>query len=91
MTLFFSMITVTLYFVIHPQCRICSCTCLEPIPRVEISTESETLKGIRAFIQKDAIPVSFVLLIGMAYSNVLSFLSVYTQKIHLPIVLVFYR
>ncbi|HGH0900833.1 TPA: MFS transporter [Staphylococcus pseudintermedius] len=60
---------------------------LKPLPKVEISTESEPLKGIRAFIQKDAIPVSFVLaVIGVAYSSVLSFLSVYTESINLPTV-----
>lgn len=58
---------------------------LKPLPQVETSMKSTPLKGIGAFIQKDAIPLSFVLaVIGVAYSSVLSFLSVYTETMDLP-------
>lgn len=58
---------------------------LKPLPQVETSMKSTPLKGIGAFIQKDAMPLSFVLaVIGVAYSSVLSFLSVYTETMDLP-------
>lgn len=58
---------------------------LKPLPQVETSIKSTPLKGIGAFIQKDAMPLSFVLaVIGVAYSSVLSFLSVYTETMDLP-------
>ncbi|HEC2151800.1 TPA: MFS transporter [Staphylococcus delphini] len=58
---------------------------LKPLSQVETSMKSTPLKGIGAFIQKDAMPLSFVLaVIGVAYSSVLSFLSVYTETMDLP-------
>lgn len=58
---------------------------IKPLPKVEMSVESQPVKGLQAFIQKDAIPISFVLaVIGVVYSSVLSFLSVYTETMHLP-------
>ncbi|MDE9830439.1 MFS transporter [Staphylococcus delphini] len=58
---------------------------LKPLPQVETSMKSTPLKGIGAFIQKDTMPLSFVLaVIGVAYSSVLSFLSVYTETMDLP-------
>ncbi|MBF7019485.1 MFS transporter [Staphylococcus sp. 18_1_E_LY] len=41
-------------------------------------------KGISAYIQKEALPISMVtVLVGVAYSSVLSFLTVYTSHINL--------
>lgn len=41
-------------------------------------------KGIHAYLQKEALPISMVvILVGVAYASVLSFLSIYTEKINL--------
>lgn len=54
-----------------------------PKPPVENNNEREN-KGIRAYIQKEALPISFVVIfVGIAYSSVLSFLTVYTEQIYL--------
>ncbi|MCE5130534.1 MFS transporter [Staphylococcus saprophyticus] len=54
-----------------------------PKPPVENNDEAEN-KGIRAYIQKEALPISFVVIfVGIAYSSVLSFLTVYTEQINL--------
>ena len=40
--------------------------------------------GMHAYLQKEALPISLVvILIGVAYSSVLSFLSIYSEKINL--------
>jgi len=47
------------------------------------SNDAET-KGLGAYIQKEALPISFVIIfVGIAYSSVLSFLTVYTEQINL--------
>ncbi|SCS21141.1 MFS transporter [Staphylococcus caeli] len=47
------------------------------------SNDAET-KGLDAYIQKEALPISFVIIfVGIAYSSVLSFLTVYTEQINL--------
>ncbi|MEJ7537623.1 MFS transporter, partial [Staphylococcus hominis] len=39
---------------------------------------------MQAYLQKEALPISLVvILIGVAYSSVLSFLSIYSEKINL--------
>lgn len=41
-------------------------------------------KGIHAYLQKEALPISMVIiLVGVAYASVLSFLSIYTEQINL--------
>src|SRR5699024_3348917 len=46
--------------------------------------DDSSTKCINAYIQKEALPISFVVIfVGIAYSSVLSFLTVYTEQINL--------
>ncbi|UDI77146.1 MFS transporter [Staphylococcus taiwanensis] len=60
---------------------------IKKLPTNDItSMETETTKprGIHAFLQKEALPISMVtVLVGIAYSSVLSFLSIYADMLDL--------
>ena len=46
--------------------------------------DPERPKGLSGFFQKEALPISFVIvLVGVAYSSVLSFLTIYAETINL--------
>lgn len=51
----------------------------------EIITEEQSRpKGLSAFLQKEALPISCVIiLVGIAYASILSFLSIYSEMLHL--------
>lgn len=54
-----------------------------PVLSTHINKEDKP-KGIHAYLQKEALPISMVIiLVGVAYASVLSFLSIYTEKINL--------
>jgi len=49
-----------------------------------ITEEQPRPKGLSAFLQKEALPISCVIiLVGIAYASVLSFLSIYSEMLHL--------
>src|SRR5699024_4228089 len=57
---------------------------IKGLPKPEPSTtdNESKQKGLSAYIQKEALPISFVIIfVGIAYSSVLSFLTVYTEHI----------
>jgi len=55
-----------------------------PKPEPLEDDDDSSTKGINAYIQKEALPISFVVIfVGIAYSSVLSFLTVYTEQINL--------
>lgn len=55
-----------------------------PKPQPSEDDDDPSTKGINAYIQKEALPISFVVIfVGIAYSSVLSFLTVYTEQINL--------
>ena len=59
---------------------------IKGLPKTEPSTRDNEpkQKGLSAYIQKEALPISFVIIfVGIAYSSVLSFLTVYTEQINL--------
>ncbi|BGE81197.1 MFS transporter [Staphylococcus petrasii] len=59
---------------------------IKKLPMNAVSEEEETVKpkGINAFLQKEALPISMVVvLVGVAYASVLSFLSIYADLLHL--------
>ncbi|WP_210138292.1 MFS transporter [Staphylococcus sp. GDH8C109P] len=59
---------------------------IKGLPKPEPSTTDNVpkQKGLSAYIQKEALPISFVIIfVGIAYSSVLSFLTVYTEQINL--------
>ncbi|NQD97852.1 MFS transporter [Staphylococcus xylosus] len=58
---------------------------IKGLPKVSVKTSNtEKITGIAAYIQKEALPISFVIIfVGIAYSSVLSFLTVYTEQINL--------
>ncbi|NWK83588.1 MFS transporter [Staphylococcus sp. GSSP0090] len=58
---------------------------IKSLPKPPVASNDTTkTKGIRAYIQKEALPISFVVIfVGIAYSSVLSFLTVYTEQINL--------
>ncbi|MBF0813081.1 MFS transporter [Staphylococcus sp. KG4-3] len=58
---------------------------IKGLPKVSVQTSNtEKITGIAAYIQKEALPISFVIIfVGIAYSSVLSFLTVYTEQINL--------
>lgn len=58
---------------------------IKVLPKVSVKTSNtEKITGIAAYIQKEALPISFVIIfVGIAYSSVLSFLTVYTEQINL--------
>lgn len=58
---------------------------IKGLPKVSVQTSNtEKITGVAAYIQKEALPISFVIIfIGIAYSSVLSFLTVYTEQINL--------
>ncbi|MGX0345930.1 MFS family permease [Staphylococcus cohnii] len=59
---------------------------IKGLPKAELSTTDNNSKekGLSAYIQKEALPISVVIIfVGIAYSSVLSFLTVYTEQINL--------
>ncbi|PKI14462.1 MFS transporter [Staphylococcus shinii] len=58
---------------------------IKGLPKVSVQTSNtEKITGVAAYIQKEALPISFVIIfVGIAYSSVLSFLTVYTEQINL--------
>lgn len=58
---------------------------IKGLPKVSVQTSNtEKITGMAAYIQKEALPISFVIIfVGIAYSSVLSFLTVYTEQINL--------
>lgn len=49
-----------------------------------VTEEQSRPKGLSAFLQKEALPIScVVILVGIAYASVLSFLSIYSEMLHL--------
>ncbi|MCJ1655283.1 MFS transporter [Staphylococcus sp. NRL 16/872] len=59
---------------------------IKKLPMNTVSEDEEIVKpkGINAFLQKEALPISMVVvLVGVAYSSVLSFLSIYADLLHL--------
>ena len=59
---------------------------IKGLPKAELSTTDNDSKdkGLSAYIQKEALPISVVIIfVGIAYSSVLSFLTVYTEQINL--------
>lgn len=58
---------------------------IKELPKVSVQTSNtEKVTGVAAYIQKEALPISFVIIfVGIAYSSVLSFLTVYTEQINL--------
>ncbi|MCI2954782.1 MFS transporter [Staphylococcus caprae] len=58
---------------------------IKKLPVLGNTTENEERpKGIHAYLQKEALPISMVIvLVGVAYASVLSFLSIYAEKINL--------
>ena len=59
---------------------------IKGLPKAEPSTTDNNSKekGLSAYIQKEALPISVVIIfVGIAYSSVLSFLTVYTEQINL--------
>ncbi|WP_440858411.1 MFS transporter [Staphylococcus shinii] len=58
---------------------------IKGLPKVSLQTSNtEKITGVAAYIQKEALPISFVIIfVGIAYSSVLSFLTVYTEQINL--------
>lgn len=59
---------------------------IKKLPQIHVSEDIEAAsnKGISAYIQKEALPISMVIiLVGVAYSSILSFLTVYTAHINL--------
>ncbi len=59
---------------------------IKGLPKAEPSTTDNDSKekGLSAYIQKEALPISVVIIfVGIAYSSVLSFLTVYTEQINL--------
>lgn len=58
---------------------------IKGLPEVSVQTSNtEKITGLAAYIQKEALPISFVIIfVGIAYSSVLSFLTVYTEQINL--------
>ena len=58
---------------------------IKGLPKVSVQTSNtEKITGIAAYIQKEALPISFVIIfVGIADSSVLSFLTVYTEQINL--------
>lgn len=58
---------------------------IKGLPKVSVQTSNtEKVTGVAAYIQKEALPISFVIIfVGIAYSSVLSFLTVYTEQINL--------
>ncbi|SCU14531.1 major facilitator superfamily permease [Staphylococcus xylosus] len=58
---------------------------IKELPKVSVQTSNtEKITGVAAYIQKEALPISFVIIfVGIAYSSVLSFLTVYTEQINL--------
>ncbi|MBV5191707.1 MFS transporter [Staphylococcus chromogenes] len=57
---------------------------LTDLPSTLNKEDHERPKGLSAFFQKEALPMSFVIvLVGMAYSSVLSFLTIYAETINL--------
>ena len=59
---------------------------IKKLPQINVSQDIEDAsnKGLSAYIQKEALPISTVIiLVGVAYSSILSFLTVYTAHINL--------
>ncbi|MDT3959198.1 MFS transporter [Staphylococcus kloosii] len=59
---------------------------IKKLPQINVSQDIEEAsnKGLSAYIQKEALPISTVIiLVGVAYSSILSFLTVYTAHINL--------
>ncbi|MGD6885106.1 MFS transporter [Staphylococcus shinii] len=65
---------------------------IKGLPKVSVQTSNtEKITGVAAYIQKEALPISFVIIfVGIAYSSVLSFLTVYTEQINLATVSSFF-
>ncbi|MBJ6131150.1 MFS transporter [Staphylococcus aureus] len=76
--------SVCLIIIIMSLLMTIAITKIATIEESEIEKESVSEKGIAKFIQKEAIPISTVIVfIGIAYSSVLSFLTIYTYEINL--------
>lgn len=55
-----------------------------PMNHDTVTEEQPRPKGLSAFLQKEALPIScVVILVGIAYASVLSFLSIYSEMLHL--------
>ncbi|MCD8907220.1 MFS transporter [Staphylococcus arlettae] len=57
---------------------------IKKLPLSKPSTDKTRPSGIQAYVQKEALPIAMVAaLVGIAYSSVLSFMTVFTAKIDL--------